>query len=130
MDTATYSYLETNVEAEAMEFSEEKFPLGGSAESIQKYGESTPFRHHTVIKNWVQDLYKKKGYHDRIAFNTSVELIFKVDGKRKLVLRRFGPENDYVWEETFDAVVVAAGHYDVPYVPDIENLQQFIDHPL
>lgn len=129
MDTATYSYLETNVEAEAMEFSEEKFPLGGSAESIQKYGESTPFRHHTVIKNWVQDLYKKKGYHDRIAFNTSVELIFKVDGKRKLVLRRFGPENDYVWEETFDAVVVAAGHYDVPYVPDIENLQQFIDHP-
>jgi cation diffusion facilitator CzcD-associated flavoprotein CzcO len=27
--------------------------------------------------------------------------------------------------ETFDAVVVASGHYWVPYVPDIEGLDQF-----
>lgn len=129
MDTATYSYLETNVEAEAMEFSEEKFPLDASAASREKYGDTTPFRHHTVIKNWVQNLYKEKGYHDRVQFNTSVEMITKIDGKRKLVLRQFGTEKDYIYEETFDAVVVAAGHYDVPFVPDIEGLQEFVDHP-
>lgn len=128
MDTATYSYLETNVEAEAMEFSEERFPLGGSQASVDKYGESTPFRHHLVIKNWIQDLYKKKGYHDKIHFNTSVEMCTLVDGKRSLVLRKFGDDQDYVWEERFDAVVVACGHYDVPYVPDFPGLQQFVDH--
>lgn len=62
LDTATYSYLESNVEATTMEYSEEPFPAGGSDVSIEKYGKETPFRHNTIIKGWLHDLYKRKGY--------------------------------------------------------------------
>lgn len=131
MDTATYSYLESNVEAIAMEFSEEPFPAGGSDESIAKYGSETPFRHNTIIKDWINDLYKKKGYHDHIHFNTSVELVSKNDDTKnwELVLREFGKDHDHVSTENFDAVIVATGHYDVPYVPNIPGLQEFYENP-
>lgn len=129
MDTATYSYLETNVEATVMEFSKEPFPPGGTDRSIAKYGKDTPFRHNTVVKGWLQDLYKKKGYHDHVVLDTSVELVDKIDGGYDVTLRKFGFRKDYVWKEHFDAVVVATGHYDVPYVPDIPGLQEFIDNP-
>lgn len=131
LDTATYSYLESNVEATVMEYSEEPFPSGGSDLSIIKYGKDTPFRHNTIIKGWLHDLYKRKGYDDHIEFDTSVELVSKNEATNKwnLTLRRFGKKYDYVWTESFDAVVVASGHYDVPYVPDIPGLQEFYDNP-
>lgn len=131
LDTATYSYLESNVEANAMEFSEEPFPVGGSNISVEKYGKETPFRHNTVIKGWLHDLYKRKGYDDHVEFNTSVELVSKNEASNQweVTLRRFGKKYDYVWTESFDAVVVASGHYDVPYVPNIPGLQQFYNNP-
>lgn len=130
-DTATYSYLESNVEACAMEFVEEPFPEIKSEESIRKYGKDTPFRHNSVIKEYIQNLYKKKGYDDFLQFNTSVELVEKdkLSNKWIITLRRFGAEVDYLWRETFDAVIVASGHYDVPFVPNISGLQKFHDNP-
>ncbi|CUM56767.1 unnamed protein product [Debaryomyces fabryi] len=131
LDTATYSYLESNVEATTMEYSEEPFPAGGSDVSIEKYGKETPFRHNTIIKGWLHDLYKRKGYDHHVEFDTSVELVSKNEAtdKWEVTLRRFGKKYDYVWTESFDAVVVATGHYDVPYVPNIPGLQQFYDNP-
>lgn len=131
MDTATYHYLESNVEATSMEFSQEPFPEGGSDISLKRYGKETPFRHNQIIKTWVQDLYKRKGHDDYIEFNTSVELVSKNEksGKWEVVLRKFGKKLDYVWTETFDAVIVASGHYDVPYVPNITGLQAFYNNP-
>lgn len=130
IDTATYSYLESNVAAEAMEFSEEPFPAVGSDASVAKYGKETPFRHNTVIKDWLHDLYKDKNYDDHIKINTSVELVSKTENRNKwnLVLRMFGKDQDYVWNESFDAVVVATGHYDVPYIPNVPGLQEFYDN--
>ena len=43
----------------------------------------------------------------------------------RLVLRKFGHTQDYIYEEFFDNVVVASGHFDVPFVPEISGLQQF-----
>ncbi|EGW29844.1 uncharacterized protein SPAPADRAFT_63462, partial [Spathaspora passalidarum NRRL Y-27907] len=129
MDTATYSYLESNVEATSMEFSQETFPNQASKLSKSKYGENTPFRHNSILKKFVTDLYKTRGYDDHIEFNCSVELVEKVNDKWRIVLRKFGKNQDYIWEEFFDAVIVASGHYDVPYVPSIPGLQEFSDLP-
>lgn len=130
-DSGLYPYLETNVEAKVMEYSQEPFPAIGSKRSITKYGDKTPFRHHTVVKSWLQGLYKTKGYDDHLVFNTSVELVKKNQeaGNYTLTLRRLGKRLDYMWNESFDAVVVATGHYDVPYLPDIDGLQEFSDNP-
>lgn len=131
IDSGLYSYLETNVEAKVMEFSEEPFPPVGTRRSITKYGDRTPFRHHTIVKKWLQGLYKNKGYDDHLVFNTSVELVQKNDEHNDytLTLRKFGKRLDYLWSEKFDAVVVATGHYDVPYLPNVEGLQEFLENP-
>ncbi|KAK6465439.1 hypothetical protein DFJ63DRAFT_301530 [Scheffersomyces coipomensis] len=128
-DTAIYSYLESNVEAKIMEFTEEVFPEGPTEKSIAKYGETSPFRHYGKVKDWIQDLYKRKGYDDHIEFKTSVELAQKDEktGKWVLTLRKFGVKKDYVWHEEFDALLVASGKYTVPYVPNIDGLQEFHD---
>lgn len=131
IDTATYSYLESNVEYETMEFTQEPFPNELSEISIAKYGESTPFRHNAKIKNWIQNIYKNKREDDFIEFNTSVDLVEKNQstGKWDIILRKFGKKLDYIWKESFDAVVVATGRYDVPFVPYVEGLQEFYDTP-
>lgn len=128
MDTATYGYLETNVEANSMEFSKEPFPTSGTEVSIAKYGNETPFRHNRLVKEWVQDLYRKKGYDDFVQLGVSVERVTKNGETYTLVLRRFGKKYDYIWQEQYDAVVVATGHYDVPYVPLPPGLQEYLDN--
>lgn len=128
-DSSIYSELESNVDATSMEFSEEVIPQTASAKSLEKFGDNTPFRTHVVVKGWIQDLYKRKGYDDHVEFNTSVELAEKdkATGKWNVLLRRLGLKKDYLWQEQFDFLLVASGLYYVPYVPLIPGLQEFND---
>ncbi|CCH44310.1 dimethylaniline monooxygenase [Wickerhamomyces ciferrii] len=131
IDTATYSYLESNVHYQTMEFPHEPFPQGGSELSVSKYGPNTPFRHNTKIKKWVQNIYQSKKLDDLLEFDTSVELVEKNKSTNQwdILLRKFGKTQDYLWKESFDAVVVASGRYDVPYIPYVEGLDQFYQTP-
>lgn len=108
-----------------MEFSQEPIPVERSASSIARHGTDTPFRPYQTIQRYVRSLVDRKGYQDLVSYNTTVELATKVDGEWEVVLRRSGEETDYWWKEYFDAVVVANGHYTVPYVPDIKGLDEF-----
>ena len=62
-----------------------------------------------------------------IEFNTSVELAEKVGKEWVLTLRKDVPEGaaNYWWQERFDALVVATGHYHLPYIPDISGLSEY-----
>ncbi|WFD37020.1 hypothetical protein MCUN1_003912 [Malassezia cuniculi] len=120
--TPTYSYLETNIDAHVMEFSQEPVPDRPSEASIAKYGKSTPFRHHTVMQQYLEGITKREGYEDHIEYNTTVEKAAKEGGEWVLTLRRSGARLDYWWQERFDAVIVAIGHYNVPIVPNIPGL--------
>lgn len=126
-ETATYSYLETNVAASAMEFSQEPILGRGTPISVERHGKDTPFRHHTHISAWVAGLLDRNGYKDFIEFRTTVELAEKANGVWKLTLRKKGAVRDYWWTEEFDALVVASGHYAVPYIPAIEGLAEFAE---
>lgn len=53
----------------------------------------------------------------------------KDTNKWEVTLRKFGKLRDYIWVEHFDAVIVASGHFNVPYVPNIPGLQEFKDNP-
>jgi cation diffusion facilitator CzcD-associated flavoprotein CzcO len=124
-ESSIYPYLETNVEASPMSYSQEPIPDEKTEWSISMHGPDTPFRHWTVMRKYVEGLLNRKGYPDLVSYNTSAELVEKVNGEWKVVLRRVGKESDYWWVEYFDAVVVASGHYWVPYVPHIEGLEDF-----
>ncbi|RSH77173.1 uncharacterized protein EHS24_003810 [Apiotrichum porosum] len=124
-ESSVYPYLETNVQALAMEFSQEPFPTEKSARSIEAHGSDTPFRHWTHVRKYIADLLERNGYTDLVEYNTTVENVEKVGAEWKVTLRREGAHSDYWWVEWFDAVVVASGHYWVPYIPAIEGLEEF-----
>lgn len=124
-ETSVYPYLETNVDASVMEFSQEPIPVERSATSIARHGTDTPFRPYQTIQRYVQCLVDRKGYGDLVSYNTTVELATKVGDEWEVVLRQLGGKTDYWWKERFDAVVVANGHYFVPYIPQIKGLDDF-----
>jgi cation diffusion facilitator CzcD-associated flavoprotein CzcO len=114
-----------------MRFSQEPIPDVRSAASIRLHGADTPFRHHTVIQKYIESLVSRKGYGRLVEYNTTVENAEKrvEDGAGKWVLtlrkQTAGLDKDHWWQEEFDAIVVATGHYSVPYVPHIEGLKEF-----
>lgn len=112
-----------------MEFSREPIPEIRSSSSVKIHGPDTPFRHHSVIRQYIEDLLNRNGYQDLVEYNTTVERAHKEQSSNKwvLTLRRQGPaaKYDYWWQEKFDALVVATGHYSVPYIPYIKWLKEF-----
>jgi hypothetical protein len=123
-ESSVYPYLETNVDSIPMSFTQESIPISTSQLSISKHGKTTPFRHHSVVLGFVQSLVNRKGYEKLVSYNTTVELAEKVGDEWRLVLRKSSDanEDDEWWEERFDAVCVASGHFSVPYIPQIEGL--------
>lgn len=112
-----------------MSFSQESIPTVRTERSIALHGPDTPFRHHTVVKQFIDDLLNRNGYQDLVEYNTTVERAAKdpESGKWVLSLRRTEKTGDldYWWTESFDAVVVASGHYSVPFIPPIPGLKEF-----
>ncbi|KAL4917230.1 hypothetical protein BDW62DRAFT_88852 [Aspergillus aurantiobrunneus] len=129
-DTPVYPALEANIDAAIMQFSQEPIPEVRSGASVRTHGPDTPFRHHTVIQKYVESLVNRKGYGRLVEYNTTVEHAEKQVGSGRarwvLTLRKQIPglDKDYWWQEEFDAVVVATGHYTVPYVPYIKGLKE------
>ncbi|KAJ5233619.1 uncharacterized protein N7469_005385 [Penicillium citrinum] len=129
-DSPVYPGLETNVDAGVMSYSQEPIPTIRSQWSIDRHGPDTPFRHHSVIREYVEGLITEKGHHGLVQYNTTVERAVKEQSTQKWVLtirRRElhnGSPSDYWWTELFDAVVVASGHYAVPYIPAISGLDE------
>lgn len=124
-ESSVYPYLETNVDSLAMSFSQEAIPEARSRLSVSKHGDDTPFRSHAVIRGYIESLVRRNGYEKLVSYKTSVELAEKVGNEWRLVLRKDGDVGgeDEWWEEWFDAVVVASGHFNVPYIPRIKGLE-------
>lgn len=124
-ETSIYPKLETNIAAQAMEFSQEPIPDIKSELSVQRHGEDTPFRHHSTIQEYIESI--ADPFESLIRYDTTVERIEKKTGKWQLTLREGDSLRDYWSLESFDAVIVASGHYTVPFVPHISGLAEFAD---
>lgn len=104
--TPLYEGLLTNVPDVAMCFSDFPFPYG-------------PFVEGHVPKQYVQSYFSLHRIDSLVVYSTTVEDLSRLPEDRwKLVLRRHDAARkvDEWWEEEFDAVVLANGHYAVPYV--------------
>ena len=128
-ETSVYPHLETNIDSKVMEYSTELIEETKSPLSIQRHGNDTPFRHHSTIQKYVEGLLDRNGYQDLVEYNTTVEKVEKLTekGPWRVTLRREEPDRnrDYWWSEDFDAVLVANGHYTVPFIPIIDGLAEF-----
>lgn len=134
-DTSIYPHLETNIAAGPMSFSAEPFPDTRSEWSIRNHGPDTPFRHWKVVKDWISSLLSRHGYNDMVEYNTTVESVRRNPDTNAhawtVILRKANAGGkDYWWSEDFDAVVVANGHYTVPFLPEIPGLAEYHEaHP-
>jgi cation diffusion facilitator CzcD-associated flavoprotein CzcO len=127
-ETSIYPTLETNIDAFAMSFSQEPFPEARTPLNISRHGPSSPFRHWKAVEGYLQGLLNRRGYQDWVSYNTAVELVHKDNKTRKWVLTLRQPlensQEDKWWTESFDAVVVASGHYSVPFIPSTPGLSE------
>ena len=102
----------TNVPAVAMSFSDRPFPYG-------------PFVPHWVPKQYIENYFSCHRTDSLLVMNTSVENVSMLPAREshardrwELTLRRFdsAQNRDMWWIETFDALIIANGHYSVPFV--------------
>lgn len=125
--TGLYDTLDSNVGAKVMAFTHTPFPEINTAGSIERYGRDNPTRPWEVIAKYLESLFKP--YIHLVSLNTTVEKAEKVGDEWILTLRRSGQffhglPQDLWWQERFDAVVAATGHYGVAQVPSIPGLRE------
>ncbi|EFX01899.1 iron transport multicopper oxidase fet3 precursor [Grosmannia clavigera kw1407] len=121
--TPIYDDLTTNVPEIAMSLSDQRFPYG-------------PFVPHWIPKNYIRQYISTHGQDGRLVLNTTVEDITRLPNassekhdRWRLTLRRHDLTRnvDEWWEEEFDAVILANGHYSVPYVPFVPGLADYLE---
>lgn len=106
-----------------MSFSYSDFSDERTEESVKFFGPNHPFRHHSVVKDYIQKEIAK--FENLVQYNTSVEKVVKHGRQWIISLRVINKNNkkyDYWYEEVYDAIIVANGHYSIPYVPKIPGL--------
>ncbi|KAI0011192.1 FAD/NAD(P)-binding domain-containing protein [Xylariaceae sp. FL0662B] len=124
-DTAIHENLHSNITPAIMSYSQEPFPDKLSAHTLAEYGPGAPFRHHSVIREWVEGIFSRGGHDKFVELNTTVEKAEKIGGEWVLTLRKETSGRNYWWREIFDALVVATGHYNVPWFPNIPGLLEY-----
>lgn len=96
-----------------MSFSDSRFAYG-------------PFPPHWVPRQYIANYFSLHRTDSLLVLNTTVEDLSRLPGndRWKLTLRRYDSVRhvDVWWEEEFDAVIIANGHYSVPYVSLIHRL--------
>lgn len=127
--TVIYDGLDSNVGPKAMAFTHTPFPEINSVPSIRLLGRHNPTRPFKVVARYLEDLFKD--YHHLASFNTTVVKVEKKGAVWNVILRQSGHSvgsdpRDYWWEEQFDAVIAASGHYSVPLVPVVEGLDDAV----
>ncbi|KKY27879.1 putative thiol-specific monooxygenase [Diplodia seriata] len=125
--TAVWDHLHSNIPPSVMSYTQEPFPNIVSEQSLSRFGPDAPFRHRKVIRDWVESLFVQAGHTKLVEFSTTVERAEKRGDEWVLTLRKDipGKDKDIWWQETFDALVVASGHYYVPFIPKIPGLLEY-----
>lgn len=105
-----YKYLDTNLPKELMRFSDKQFPA-----DVQV------LPHHDTVKKYLEEY--GEDVKEYIQFETQV-LDVKVNGsgQHDWDLTSKNLRTGVRRTDAYDAVVVASGHFDVPYIPDIEGI--------
>ncbi|EME39469.1 flavin-dependent monooxygenase-like protein [Dothistroma septosporum NZE10] len=110
--TPLYDRLETNIPRSLMGFSDLNWP------------ENTPlFPKHDNVLAYLE--HHAEDVRHLISFNTQVLDVHEKDDGRWLVKTQevSKDEQKVTQEHDFDAVIVANGHYDVPYIPAVSGIE-------
>ncbi|MGA0776402.1 MAG: NAD(P)-binding domain-containing protein [Gemmobacter sp.] len=113
-----YRYLWSNGPKEGLEFADYSFE-----EHFGKQIASYPPR--AVLFDYIEGRVKKAGVRDWIRFSTTVRMV-RFDAARNIfVVTAHDLKADRMYDEEFDHVIVASGHFSVPNVPEYPGFDRF-----
>ena len=120
-----YDHLFTNVPEDLMKFSSaQDITIDETGPGVNPY---YPFITHQQVLEHLRKFSDVNDLRPYIRFNSSVERLYKRGEEWVVVImqvdRKTGTEKWY--SETFDAVMLANGRFNVPYIPKIPNLEIF-----
>lgn len=111
-----YDFLETNIPHTLMNYSDRSFPENSSL-----------FPQHAVVKDYL-DAYAKE-LEPMLSLATQVLHVRKVQSTDRAPscweVEVLDLQTNKRRTEEFDAVMVASGHYNDPFIPDIKGLASF-----
>ncbi|OHF03118.1 thiol-specific monooxygenase [Colletotrichum orchidophilum] len=109
-----YDYLETNIPHTLMNYSDTKFPSDASL-----------FPSHQTVKKYLEDYAKE--LKPIISLSTQILSVRKSSSDKEVYweIESRDLKTDETSKARFDAVFVASGHYNDPFIPDIPGLADF-----
>ncbi|CAN8101178.1 unnamed protein product [Discula destructiva] len=87
-----------------------------------------PFPPHHVPRLYLEHYVAAHKLDEHLVLSTTVEDVAKLPGERwQLTLRKHDVLRhlDDWWTEDFDALIIANGHYSVPYIPHVDGLDAY-----
>ena len=113
-----YRYLWSNGPKECLEFADYSFE-----EHFGKQIASYPPRE--VLWDYIKGRVEKTAVRDWVRFRTSIRNVRYDEGTSKFKITAHDLVKDHVYDEEFDYVINASGHFSVPNVPYFEGLDRF-----
>ena len=113
-----YRYLWSNGPKEGLEFADYSFE-----EHFGKQIGSYPPR--AVLFDYIEGRVNKAGVRDWIRFNTPIRHVRYDAGSAKFTVTAHDMIADRMYEEIFDNVIVASGHFSTPNVPEYKGFMAF-----
>lgn len=113
-----YKYLWSNGPKECLEFSDYSFD-----EHFKRPISSYPPR--PVLFDYIQGRIEKSNARDYIRFNTTLRWLKYDEETKVFTLFLDDLENNRTYEEEFDYVVTATGHFSTPNMPYFEGIGDF-----
>lgn len=116
--SSMYRYLWSNGPKEGLEFADYSFE-----EHFGKQIASYPPR--AVLFDYIEGRVLKAGIRDWIRFNTPVRFVRYNESDETFTITAHDQDKDSTYEETFDYVICASGHFTTPNVPHYEGFEDF-----
>ena len=113
-----YRYLWSNGPKECLEFADYSFE-----EHFGKPIASYPPR--AVLWDYIKGRVEKAGVRDWVRFSTPVRMVTFDEDSKTFTVTAHDRVNDRMYDEVFDYVVVASGHFSTPHVPYFEGVASF-----
>ncbi|KAF7166777.1 hypothetical protein CNMCM5623_000284 [Aspergillus felis] len=108
-----YSTLDTNIPKELMAYCDKPFPA-----------DCQVLPNHSTVKKYLEEY--AEDVKDLVQFETQVLDVKQEEPTRKAwALTTRNLRTGAKQTGTYDAVVVASGHFDVPYLPNIKGIEQW-----
>lgn len=108
-----YKYLDTNIPKELMRYSDKPFPA-----------DAPVLPHHQTVKTYLEEY--GDDVKDHIQFETQIlDVRTSTSNAKSWDLTTKSLRTGSQCTATYDAVVVASGHFDVAYIPDIAGISHW-----